>query len=812
MTNTTALAGRRVLEIADEKGVYCGKLFADMGAEVIKIEPPGGDPTRLVPPFWGDTAADDRGLFFLYMNTSKQSISVDITVDAGRLLVLELVKSVDLVIETLAPGKLDELGLSFAVLRAENPGLVLTSITGFGQTGPHRDYKTADIVASAMGGAMVVTGAAEDPPVKLVGSQAFVMASTLAAASSMIALYHSAQTGAGQHVDISAQEAMLAVTSICGIGKWLDDGIVPRRFGTATFASVPSGTYSCSDGSIYLMINRPRHWQTLARWVNEVTGNEEILDPMFEGPSSVRQPYRELLDIFIGELTSRFSVEEMYREGQNRHLALTPLSTAHSVARDHHLNERKFFVEVEHGAGRRLTYPGPPYRLSATPWRIAHRAPAAGEHNAGIAALLQRKPRASQRAIGTQRPGGALEGVRVVEFSAGMAGPWIGRLMAWCGADVIKVESSSFPDVTRLYIPPQTPELGIQSQLSPWFTDWNAGKRFVSLDLMNPQATGLARQLIAASDIVIDNNSSGVLEKLKLGFAELVKVKADLIGFSSTGFGKFGPDSRYISWGPNIETLSAISRLSGFAQRECTMTQFAYPDPLSALHGLFAILCALEHRRKTGAGQLVDMAQLEATIASFGDVLLEVFANDAEPAKPGNASLYRAPQGCYRCLGEDRWCTLSICSEQEWQQFCTVLDRRQWLQDPRFSNRAARLAHRNELDVLIEEWTSPRDAHEVMHTLQRAGIAAGVAQTVEDQLHNDPHLTARGFFEEIFHHRKGRVLAPGIPLGLTATPGKTRDAGRAMGSDNHAVFCGLLGLSEQEFQAHVTAGAIEASS
>ncbi|MCP5081139.1 MAG: hypothetical protein GY948_05525, partial [Alphaproteobacteria bacterium] len=356
------------------------------------------------------------------------------------------------------PGKLDESGLSFQTLRAENPALVLTSITGFGQTGPHRNYKSTDIVTSAMGGAMVVIGEASDPPVTLAGSQAFVMASTLAAVSSMIALHHSAETGEGQHIDISAQEAVLAVTSICGVGKWLEDGIIPRRFGTATFASVPSGTYPCKDGSIYLMVNRPLHWKALARWVNELTGNQEILDPMFEGPSSVRQPYRELLDLYISELTGNFSVEDIYREGQRRHLAMTPVNTARSLTRDRHLCERGFFVELDHGDDQSLTFPGPPYRFSETPWRIAKRAPRLGEHSREIRQLLGQKRTVPKRPATKTRSGGALQGLRVLEFGAGMAGPWIGRFMAWCGADVIKVESRAYPDVTRLYIPPKEPQ------------------------------------------------------------------------------------------------------------------------------------------------------------------------------------------------------------------------------------------------------------------------------------------------------------------------------------------------------------------
>ena len=376
-----ALAGRRVLELADEKGVYCGKLLADMGADVIKIERPGGDATRDIPPFWGDQRHPERSLFFLYTNTSKRGVTLDVSSVEGQGLFRQLAKTADMVLETFPPGFLEGLGLGYRDLREVNPRLVCTSITDFGQTGPYRSFKSSDIVASALGGWMYVTGEEEDPPVKLAGSQAHMMASTYAAVSSMIALYRGAISGEGQHVDISVEETAVSVSHICGVGKWLDDGIIPRRRGTGLFASVPSGAYPCTDGMVYLMINRPLHWQALARWINEVTGNQEVLDPMFEGPSSTRQPYRELLDIFISDLTSQFTVDEIYHEGQRRHIAFTPVNTAAAVAQDGHLAARNYFVDLEHPGVGTVAYPGAAYRHSATPWRIARPAPGVGEHN-----------------------------------------------------------------------------------------------------------------------------------------------------------------------------------------------------------------------------------------------------------------------------------------------------------------------------------------------------------------------------------------------------------------------------------------------
>jgi len=404
----------------------------------------------------------------------------------------------------------------------------------------------------------------------------------------------------------------------------------------------------------------------------------------------------------------------------------------------------------------------------------------------------------------------ALAGLRVVELTAGMAGPWIGRFMAYCGAEVIKVESNKRPDVTRQYVPPWAPAMGAQTQLSPWLTDWNAGKRCVALDLTRPRAIELCKRLVAVSDVVVENYASGVIERLGLGYGELRRAKPNLIMLSSSGYGSDGPYHRYITWGPNIEALSGMSTLSGFAHRPCTVTQYAYPDTIGALHGLFALLCALEHRRRTGEGQHISLSQYEATVAVIGDVLMQHTVNGREPERRGNRSLRAAPHGCYRCRGDDRWVAIAVMTDAEWARFCGIIGHPALAADVRFATAGARLERVEELDAIVEAWTAVRDVYEVMATLQAAGIAAGVVQTVEDGFERDPHLRARGFFEEIEHVRKGTVVATGIPLGLTGTPGRTSGAGAAIGADNAYVFGEVLGLSSVEIDAYRTDGAIEA--
>ena len=806
------LSGRRVLEVGDESGMYCGKLLADLGADVVRVERPGGDRARMLPPV-------RRGLSlpFVYLNTNKRFVEWDLEAPAGREAFIELAAGVDIILDAFAPGVLASQGLDYETLRSliesRNPRFVMTSITGFGQSGPHRDYASSDLVVNAMGGAMYVTGDPEDPPVVLAGSQAHRMASTCAASASLIAMRHAERCGVGQHVDISSQEVLLAVSHITGIGKYLDDGIVPVRNGTSLFASVPSGAYPCKDGLVYLMVNRPLHWKALAEWIREETGNQEVGDPMFEGPSSVRIEYRELLDLFISDLTIKYTVQEIYHEGQRRHIAMTPVNRALDVLQDPHLKAQEFFVDVEAegatGGLQKVPMPGPAYRLSVTPCRRPVRFPACVSEIAwSPRSMLRTTKEGSAKSSASEQP---LAGIRVIEFTAGMAGPWIGRFMAYCGAEVIKVESQKFPSVVRLYIPPRQRDLGIQPALSPWFTDWDAGKQFVSLDLTNPEAVELAKGLVAGADVVIENNSTGVMEKLGLGYEVLAGLNEDLIHLSTTGFGDTGPCAKYVTWGSNIEAISGLSRLSGFPARECTTTQFAYPDAVGALHGLVVVMAALDHRDRRGEGQHISLSQLEATIAAIGSAMMGPLSGLDGPERMGNASRHMAPHGCYPCRGEDRWCAISIADESQWRAFCRAIGHAEWRDEPRYLDLERRLAHAEELDEDIAVWTREQDPYAVVETLQAVAVPAGVVQSVVDLLENDPHIAERKFFEEIPHLAKGTVRATGIPLGLTSPPGRTTRAGADYGEDNDTVLGEILGLDASEIARLRESGAIEVS-
>jgi crotonobetainyl-CoA:carnitine CoA-transferase CaiB-like acyl-CoA transferase len=811
----------RVLDLTSASSAYCGKLLVDLGAEVIKIEPPGGDPGRREAPlFKVDSCSTDLSLPFLHGNANKKSIVLDLLAEADRGRFRRLARQSDLILEALPVGTLGRLDLGYADLALDHPELVMTSITGFGQTGPQNSFRSNDLVASALGGLMISVGDPEDPPVRMAGHQSDIVAATFAAASSLIALFHRDRTGRGQHVDISQLEVTTAVTHIAGVGKWLEDGIIPKRVGTGLVASVPSGSYRCRDGLVYLMVNRPAHWLALANWIHEVTGNEEVLLPDFHGPSSSRLPYRELLDVFIGDLAATLSVEEMVGEGQRRHIAVTPVQTALRLLDDPHLRARNFFVDLdldlnldlEIEGGKFLRTPGMPARMGYRPRQHAGALPEIGEHDREVFGTPRQNEKAKSAPSISDRieiAAGALAGLRIVEFGTGLAAPWIGRMLAYAGAEVIKIESHAFPDVPRLFVSPKHPELGTQPECSPWFTDWSAGKRFVALDLRKEEGAELARRIVDQSDAVIANYSVGVLEKLGLDFEGLCARNPKLVMLESSGYGESGPNSRYVTWGPNIEAASGLASLSGFPHRECSLSHFAYPDPLSAAYGLVVLLAGLIERERTAKGQIIHLSQLETTIAAIGPLMLEAAALGREPARLGNREQDRAPYGCFPCRGDDRWCVVCVEDDSDWERLKDVLGRPDWAEEERFATMAARVVHVKALEARLSEWTRNRTDYEIMEACQRAGVAAGVVQNAEDLLRHDPQLADRGFFEEIPHFKKGQVIASGIPLGLTGTPGKTTWAGSSIGQDNRSVLQKVVGLSDSQLEEFTAMGAIE---
>ena len=377
------LEGYRVLDLSGPLGVYCGKLMADMGADVIKVEPPGGDPMRMVGPFIGQRPDPDRSLNWLHFNTNKRSITLDIGTPDGAGLLRRLARDADVLLETCRPGFLDGLELGYDALSRLNPGLVYVSITAFGQTGPYRDYAASDLVGFAMGGYMYVTGWPHTPPTRLWGSQAYHATSNRAYIATLIAVYHRMNTGEGQYIDVSMQEAVAATTEHVNMAYHYGGASAVRcgfRHGGQFVA-----TWRCKDGYASITTNTQKAWDELRGWMAEDGMVGDLMDEKYDSLFVLRGDQSLHIEELIESWTLTHTRAEITGRGQGGHHPWGPVTTPEELLDNPQLWDRGFLMNVEHpGLGATLTYPGAPYIFSESPWKLRSTAPSVGEHNADV--------------------------------------------------------------------------------------------------------------------------------------------------------------------------------------------------------------------------------------------------------------------------------------------------------------------------------------------------------------------------------------------------------------------------------------------
>jgi len=382
------------------------------------------------------------------------------------------------------------------------------------------------------------------------------------------------------------------------------------------------------------------------------------------------------------------------------------------------------------------------------------------------------------------------EGIRVVDFTHEWAGPIGTRVLADFGAEVIKVEY-----VRRLCVVRGARTDNQHYNHHPMWHQVNRNKLSITLDLNIPEEKQAFKDLVQVSDLVVNNCRAGVMEKFDLGYEELRKIRPDIILASLSGFGATGPYATYAGFGGTIEPISGLMLLTAY-QRDGKRFRVREMDVVNGLAGTCALVTALVHRQLTGEGQWIDLSQTEtATHALLGEHLLEYVMNGTQTLPMGNRHRYFAPQGCYRCAGQDRWVTITVRSEEQWHALCRILKHPEWTSDARFYTHAARMAHHDELDHHIEHWTGQRSHIEAMNLLQRSGVPAGAVLN-EEELRDDPHLNARGYFMTAEDGREGRF--PGMLFQLAEGAGRLRHRGPDLGEHNETVFRGILGRSADE--------------
>ena len=375
----------RVLDLSGPEAVFCGKLLADYGADVIRVEPPGGDPLRRRGPFAGDQEGPDRSLYFLFYNTNKRSITLDLQTEKGRDLFRQLVAQSDVVVESFPVGQMASLGLGYDDLKAINPGIVMASVTPFGQTGPWKDYKSSDLIALAASGFMQITGEPDGPPMRQGNDQSHFPGAQFAAASILGALYfRDFNGGDGQYIDVSLQEALITYyTDAHPALAYTLLGENVTRVGATSTLVIPLGAYPSADGWISAGIITPREWDNLSEWIYEVTGNEEVLNEAYKGGNQDRAPYNDVITALVIDFTTRYTSEYLFHEGQRRNLVFIPVNTVSDLLADPQLEQSNFWFGIDHPETGALQYPQGVFDSEEVS-PAASRAPSMGQDNEAI--------------------------------------------------------------------------------------------------------------------------------------------------------------------------------------------------------------------------------------------------------------------------------------------------------------------------------------------------------------------------------------------------------------------------------------------
>jgi benzylsuccinate CoA-transferase BbsF subunit len=794
-----ALAGIRVVELGSGVSApYCARLFADYGADVVKVEWAGGsDVARHWGPFPEDRPDPERSGLYHFLNTNKRSVSLDPESEAGRSELLELIDRADILIENHAPGRMADWGLDYATLSARQPGLVMISITPFGQTGPYAHWKGHDLNALHLSGASSrYCGRPDEMPLAhgtfaadffgAVGGAAWGLAATLGRES----------VGGGQHLDVSSAEIIAATfVGAQNIGAYAQDGRFDKRTGIGMSLCAPATIMPCRDGHVWMLAIEPAQWNGLRKVMGDPEWAQlEMFQDMF-----TRAENSDLVYSMIGEWAAAHDKLEIMEACQAEGCPVTAVFTVAEAAEHPHLRERGYTTWLENEALGRYAALGAPFKLSATPGGPERPAPTRGQHTDEIRReWLSASPVAPDERS-TQSAGALpLEGLRVANFGWVWAGPVVGQTLAFLGAEVYKVESYARVDMMRTLPPFAGPERDPNRSLSN-HACW-AGNGSVRLNLKKSEARELARALVARSDVVIENFGPGVMERWGLGYAALREIKPDLIMFSMPAAGLDGPMRDVRTYGLSLTSTTGLDSLVGYEGGPPIPVENAYADPYNGVFGAFAILTALAHRRRSGEGQLIDFSQQEAVMQLVGPAFMDYSLNGRVAGAIGNKHpLGRmGPHGVFPCAGDDRWIAIAVESDAEWAALVEAMGRPDWATAPALTTLSGRLESIDALHARLGEWTADHDDRTLADRLQIAGVAATPVLNVADLL-SDPHFRARKTFVEVEHPLGFRETIYGAYVKMSRSEPRIRP-GPAIGQDDDHVFRDLLGLSEARYQ------------
>ncbi|MXX80878.1 MAG: CoA transferase [Chloroflexi bacterium] len=788
---TKPFADLRVVELAgSHAGAFSAKMFADYGAQVVKIVPSNGDPLlhhgELLPshPF-GDY---EVGSIWAFCNTSKSVYAAEPASEKTR----ELIAGADVVIESSAPDPLEPV-----TLETDAPQLIRVLISPFGLDGPWAGRRSNVFTDDAASGHMYLNGVPDRYPFRRHGRHTEYSGGMYGFIGAMAALIARESTGRGQTVEVAHIEAMVAMHQHTTT-MWTHAGHVLRREGNAQPGMWhPAGVYECADGFVFLGHATAAKLEPFLH----AAGVGHILDDPRLATNESRGLNKAAFDEALRPWLMSHTSAEICELGEATFSPLGPVWDTHEFLADPHMIAREFFVPLDASHGDELI-PRGPFRI--------------GDDLAGANPLPPRwiearelegwesPKRAAVR--GSALQDGPLTGLRVLDLTRVWAGPIAGRLLGDLGADVIHIESpwnrgpleapDNLAELTHLY--PDN-ELGERHwNRNGGFNKLARNKRGVSIDLSSSPGLELFRELLSFSDVVLENFSPRVFPQWGLDWESLRRLNPSIIHTSMPGYGAQGPGANRVALGPVIEAATGMTMMSGYADGIPFRSGVAWPDPVSGMSAVAGTLVALWRRMSQGGdGQRVETAMIESMGTFAGDELLSAQIVGQPPPRRGNREQGVAPQGVYRCLGDDRWLAISVTSDVEWTALCGVAELPDdWL-DWALWEREAR---HDEIDAALNIWCRAITPSDAATRLQRAGvIAAGLADG-RDLLESD-HLAARSFWAEVSSTDVGALRYPGCPIRLSDTPATYRRGAPGLGEHNLEVLTEYLGKIEAEVAA-----------
>ena len=803
------LSGYRVLDLSDERGQLAGQTLTDLGAEVILVEPPGGSRSRRVGPFVDGHEGDpENSLWFWSYNRGKRSIVLDLDDATDRDRLLDLAATADLVIDSAEPGVMAGRGLAYDDLAAINPGLVHTSITAFGQTGPKASWQATDLTIAAAGMHMAMMGDLDRPPLRVPLDQAFLHASAEAAAASLIALRERKLSGRGQHVDVSAQQCILQATQSYCLAHPLGGAPVQRGSGAVSLGPFNVRLRSqAADGYVSNTILFGEaiapFSQRLFEWIHaEGECSDEDLDfPWVDFPMEVMagnippSEYDRIQDV-AEAFTATRTKAHLLEEALKRRLLLVPITTVEDVVNEPQYEAREFWRHIEMpSVDGPIRVPGPLAKYSATPLVIESPPPTIGADTEALLADTSRRPEVAVDGVEPDRTGQPLEGLKILDFMWVMAGPASTRVLADQGATVVRIESSIRVETARTIGPFINDEGGAEN--SGLFNNMNAGKLGITLDVNNPASRRVIEDLVQWADVVTESYSPKAMKAWGLDYESLKAIKPDLIMASTCLFGQSGPLSSLAGFGTMGASMSGFYAMTGWPDRDPAGVAGAYTDYIAPKYLTAALLAALEHRDRTGEGQYIDMSQAEASMAFLTPAVLDYVVNDRQAPSPGNRHPQMAPHGAFPTATgdgeEQQWLTIAITDDDRWQALCQHADLGDELAGLDLAGRKAR---EDELEATIGAWTMKHDGYQLQEQLQAAGIAAHMVQA-SSELVDDPQLVHRQHFREVAHADHGTFWVEGPRFSMSRSTTDISDAGPSLGQHTFDVLLGILGYDDE---------------